>query len=209
MNFIGEDLEASNEEAGTGKQEEGIEESRSRVDKKTDPLVNALLKMLQLGSKKQAEKKKLAASMEEDQLESGGDEQFDSKASDQTDQVNQKEQVDKTDQTDHTDQSDHTSQTDHDYSTSASDSSLDSKTGSVDEKVKIRISRLGSDEARVLEEHEKQEELAGTGNDNNKLKQAGKKIEAMVKEKLKKAGVDIGGMLTNVSNNVHRLTPWA
>ena len=205
LNFIGEDLEASSEEALNDEQEEGIEESRSRVDKKTDPLVNALLKMLQLGSKKQAEKRKLATSMQEDQPESGGDEQFDSKASDQ---VNQKEQVDQTHQEDQTDQADHTSQTDHDYSASSSDSSLDSKTGSVDEKVKIRISRLGSDEARVLDEHEKQEELAGTGNDNNKLKQAGKKIEAMVKEKLKKAGVDIGGMLTKVSGNVHGLTPW-
>lgn len=200
LNHLGQDLESSNDEALNEEQEEGLEEPRSGVEKKTDPLLNALLKMLQLGSKKQAEKKKLAASMEEDQSESTGDEQVYSKASNQADQFDQKEQVDQTHQTDQTDQSDRTSQNDNTDSASATDSSPGSNSESLDKKVKIRISRLGSDDARVLEEHEKQEELAGTGNDNNRLKRAGKKIEDMVKEKLKKAGVDIGGMLTNVSN---------
>ena len=61
-------------------------------------------------------------------------------------------------------------------------------------KVKVRISRLGSADTKLLEENEKQEELSGVSSANNRLKKAGKKIEDIIKKKLKKAGVDIGGM---------------
>ena len=63
-----------------------------------------------------------------------------------------------------------------------------------DGNVKVRIRRLSSEDTKLIEENEKQEELSGTGNANNRLKTAGKKIEDIIKKKLKKAGVNIGGV---------------
>ena len=65
--------------------------------------------------------------------------------------------------------------------------------GNGDGKIKVRISRLGNEETKLLEEDEKLEELSGTNSGNNRLKKAGKKIEDMIKKKLKKAGVGVGG----------------
>ncbi len=59
-------------------------------------------------------------------------------------------------------------------------------------KVKVKFSKLGSEDVKILEEQERQEELAGTGTDAGRVRAAGKKIEKMIKDKLKKAGVDVG-----------------
>ena len=93
-----------------------------------------------------------------------------------------------------------------DESLSASKSSvenLEKDEESRDGSIKVRISQLDSEESKFFEENEKQEELSGMSNSKRQLKRAGKKIEDIIKKKLKKAGVNIGGMSSFKAN--HRL----
>ena len=84
-----------------------------------------------------------------------------------------------------------------DESLSASKSSeenLEKDGESRDGSIKVRVSRLDSEESKFFEESEKQEELSGMSNSKRQLNRAGKRIEDIIKKKLKKAGVNIGGM---------------
>eukprot|EP00795_Rhopilema_esculentum_P014393 gene14393-5444_t len=135
--------------------------SEKESKKQVDPILDAVIKMLKLGGKKEkkaeeASKSESAGSSSEDDLDS---KQI--KNSLPSEPLSFKEGTDKGDTIG-------------------------------DNKIKVKITHLGSDDVKLLEEDEKQEELAGTNNANNRLRKAGKKIENMVKEKLKKAGVDLG-----------------
>eukprot|EP00794_Sanderia_malayensis_P003327 gene3327-3814_t len=74
-------------------------------------------------------------------------------------------------------------------------------------KLKVRVSKLNSNDLKVLEEQEKSEELQGVNSDANKLRLSGKKIEKLIKEKLKKAGVEFGAnvKIKIITNNAAQM----
>jgi len=129
-----------------------------------DPLLQTLLGMLKLPSKKEKPDTNEHAKEETDSIDSV------------------KEDSSKTSES-------------KDESLSASKSSeenLEKDGESRDGSIKVRVSRLDSEESKFFEESEKQEELSGMSNSKRQLNRAGKKIEDIIKKKLKKAGVNIG-----------------
>lgn len=153
--------------------DESINESKGRKRKDTlDPMLEAVMKMLKLGNVN--EKK----AVEEEQKDiSDVEKQSTANVESSTDNEEQSKKV----------------ETPEDQPKEQKESASD--------KIRVRITRLGSEAKKLLEEDEKQEELSGTNGENDKLKQAGKKIEDMIKKKLKKAGVDVGGRRNSWNNS--------
>ena len=143
------------------------EQGEAKEMKNLDPLLETVMKMLKLGGKKQ--KKASEPTMTE---EDGANTKEPLTSDKESSHLNEQEQA-----------------------KASTVEELEEPQEDPADKIKVRVSRLGEDERKILEENEKQEELSGPNKANNRLKKAGKKIEDLIKKKLKKAGVDLGGIL--------------
>ena len=161
---LGDELKSPEDTDDVDTEKVVTDTSEKEAKKQVDPILDAVIKMLKLGGKKE---KKAEETSKSESAGSSSEGDLDSKQvkdSLPSEPLSFKKGADKGDT-------------------------------EGDNKIKVKITHLGSDDVKLLEEDEKREELAGTNNANNRLKKAGKKIENMVKEKLKKAGVDLGSEL--------------
>lgn len=182
------------EEAPATKEEELPEEEAAQSEPKKDKLLEALLRMMQLGSKQDANAKEGSDNTGDASVTEKSASKDSSVFENTDDKSTVKDSEDKS-TIKYSDDGIPKLSEKPSSKLNAADEMAESSTGTVSgDKVKVRVTRLDGGDLKILEENEKQEELAGTATDASKLNSAAKKIETMIKNKLEKAGVDIGGL---------------